>query len=42
MNSYNQEMAPWAFGKIGALREALLAMEGNYRYYYMGMNALRP
>ncbi|KAI9885991.1 MAG: SM-like, degradation of cytoplasmic mRNAs and positively regulates transcription initiation [Watsoniomyces obsoletus] len=33
---YNQEMTPWAFGKIGALREALLAMEGNYRYYYMG------
>ena len=29
-------MTPWAFGKLGALREAAFAIEGRYRYYYMG------
>lgn len=29
-------MAPWNLGKVSALREAALAAEGEYRYYYMG------
>lgn len=34
--SYHQDVTPWAFGKIGALREAAMAVERKYRYYYMG------
>ncbi|KAI9746959.1 MAG: Arginyl-tRNA--protein transferase 1 [Lichina confinis] len=33
---YHQDVTPWAFGKLGALREAAFAIEGRYRYYYMG------
>ena len=34
---YRQDMTAWSFGKLGALREASMAIEGDYRYYYMGM-----
>ncbi|KAI9869362.1 MAG: Arginyl-tRNA--protein transferase 1 [Trichoglossum hirsutum] len=33
---YHEEVSSWNFGKLSALREAALAKEGGYRYYYMG------
>ncbi|KAI9879423.1 MAG: Arginyl-tRNA--protein transferase 1 [Pleopsidium flavum] len=33
---YHQDVSDWNFGKISALRETALAVEGGYRYYYMG------
>ncbi|KAI9718271.1 MAG: hypothetical protein M1812_004261 [Candelaria pacifica] len=32
---YHDDFKEWSFGKISALREAALAVEGGYRYYYM-------
>ncbi|TLD37058.1 Arginine-tRNA-protein transferase [Venturia nashicola] len=33
---YHSDFEQWSFGKISALREAALAFEGGYQYYYMG------
>ena len=33
---YHEDFSEWNFGKISALRETALALEGRYRYYYMG------
>ncbi|KAF2830211.1 arginine-tRNA-protein transferase 1 [Ophiobolus disseminans] len=33
---YHSDFEQWHFGKLSALREAALALEGNYEYYYMG------
>lgn len=33
---YHEDYAKWSFGKLSACREAALALEGGYRYYYMG------
>jgi arginyl-tRNA---protein transferase len=33
---YHSDFEKWAFGKLSALREACLALEGHYDYYYMG------
>lgn len=33
---YHSDFEQWSFGKISALREAALAREGGYQYYYMG------
>ncbi|KAL8630826.1 hypothetical protein Q9189_003495 [Teloschistes chrysophthalmus] len=33
---YHQDVKEWSFGKLSALREISLAIEGNYPYYYMG------
>ncbi|RJE17590.1 hypothetical protein PHISCL_10073 [Aspergillus sclerotialis] len=33
---YDPDFEQWEFGKISALREIALTMEGDYRYYYMG------
>lgn len=33
---YHSDFEQWSFGKISALREAALALEGGYQYYYMG------
>jgi arginine-tRNA-protein transferase len=33
---YHSDFAEWQFGKLSALREAALALEGGYQYYYMG------
>lgn len=33
---YHSDFERWGFGKISALREAALAREFEYRYYYMG------
>jgi arginyl-tRNA---protein transferase len=33
---YHSDFDKWAFGKLSALREACLALEGHYDYYYMG------
>lgn len=33
---YHSEYEKWQFGKLSALREAALAIEGGYQYYYMG------
>lgn len=34
--SYDPDFEPWQLGKLSALREIALAVEGHYRYYYMG------
>jgi len=33
---YHSEFEKWSFGKLSALREAALAVEKGYDYYYMG------
>lgn len=33
---YHSDYEKWQFGKLSALREAALAIEGGYQYYYMG------
>lgn len=33
---YHEDFENWSFGKIGAMREAALAVEGGYINYYMG------
>ncbi|KAI4702198.1 hypothetical protein J4E81_002560 [Alternaria sp. BMP 2799] len=33
---YHSDFEQWQFGKLSALREASLALEGGYQYYYMG------
>lgn len=33
---YHSDHEKWQFGKLSALREAALAIEGGYQYYYMG------
>lgn len=33
---YHSDFEKWSFGKLSALREAVLALEGGYQYYYMG------
>jgi hypothetical protein len=33
---YHSDYEQWQFGKLSALREAALALEGGYQYYYMG------
>ncbi|KAL4893196.1 arginine-tRNA-protein transferase [Aspergillus ambiguus] len=33
---YDPEYEAWEFGKLSAMREIALALEGQYQYYYMG------
>lgn len=33
---YHSDFEKWSFGKLSALREASLTLEGGYEYYYMG------
>ncbi|MCJ1407973.1 Arginyl-tRNA--protein transferase 1 [Ptychographa xylographoides] len=33
---YHDSVSEWEFGKLSALQEITLALEGGYRYYYMG------
>jgi arginine-tRNA-protein transferase len=33
---YHSDFEQWSFGKISAMREATLALEAGYQYYYMG------
>lgn len=33
---YHSDFEKWSFGKLSALREATLTLEGGYQYYYMG------
>jgi len=33
---YHSDFEQWHFGKLSAMREAALALEGGYQYYYMG------
>lgn len=33
---YHENVNDWNFGKLSALREIAMAVEGGYRYYYMG------
>ncbi|KAL8953893.1 MAG: hypothetical protein Q9222_000267 [Ikaeria aurantiellina] len=33
---YHRDVQDWYFGKLSALREISMALEGGYRYYYMG------
>lgn len=33
---YHPDFEKWSLGKLSALREAALALEGGYEYYYMG------
>ena len=37
IRSYDPEYEDWNFGKLSALREMALAIEGRYEYYYMGI-----
>ena len=37
---YDEDVNDWNFGKLSALREIALALEGGYRYYYMGTSNL--
>lgn len=34
---YHEDYRAWGFGKLSACREAALAREGGYQYYYMGI-----
>lgn len=34
--SYHSDFIDWNFGKLSVMREINLAIEGGYRYYYMG------
>jgi hypothetical protein len=36
IRSYDPEYEQWEFGKLSALREIALTIEGSYQYYYMG------
>jgi arginine-tRNA-protein transferase len=36
-DSYDPEYEVWELGKLSALREIALAVEGQHRYYYMGL-----
>ncbi|KAJ9665558.1 Arginyl-tRNA--protein transferase 1 [Coniosporium apollinis] len=33
---YHEDFEKWSFGKLSALREAALALEAGYEFYYMG------
>ena len=33
---YHSDFSQWGFGKLSACREAALAAEEGYQYYYMG------
>lgn len=33
---YHQDFEMWSFGKLSAVREAALALQGGYEHYYMG------
>ncbi|KAM0719537.1 hypothetical protein Q7P37_003667 [Cladosporium fusiforme] len=33
---YHRDFEKWSLGKLSALRETALALEGGYQYYYMG------
>lgn len=33
---YHSDFEKWSFGKLSAMREAALTLEGGYDYYYMG------
>lgn len=33
---YHSDFSQWGFGKLSACREAALAAEEGYKYYYMG------
>lgn len=33
---YHSDVEQWQFGKLSALQEAALTLEGGYKYYYMG------
>ena len=36
--SYDPDFEEWQVGKLSALREIALALEGQYGYYYMGQH----
>jgi arginyl-tRNA--protein-N-Asp/Glu arginylyltransferase len=33
---YHSDFEKWSLGKLSALQEATLTLEGGYQYYYMG------
>ncbi|KAF2263244.1 arginine-tRNA-protein transferase 1 [Lojkania enalia] len=33
---YHSDFDQWSFGKLSAIRETVLTLEGEYQYYYMG------
>lgn len=39
---YHENVNDWNFGKLSALREIAMAVEGGYRYYYMGKQFFLP
>lgn len=36
MERYHEGVSDWNFGKLSALRETSMALEDDYRWYYMG------
>lgn len=40
LRSYDPEFEDWELGKISALFEIALALNENYKYYYMGTLAV--
>ena len=36
VHRYHESVSDWNFGKLSALREVALAIEGSYDWYYMG------
>ena len=39
---YHEDFNEWDFGKLSAMREITLAIEENYRFYYMGSQFPAP
>ena len=37
MDRYHDTVESWEFGKLSAIQEIALAIEGGYSYYYMGI-----
>ena len=35
---YHTSVSDWNFGKLSALQEIALTLEGGYRFYYMGQS----
>lgn len=39
---YHDSVENWEFGKLSAMQEIALAVEGGYNYYYMGICLAGP
>ena len=39
---YHRDVSCWDFGKLSVLREIDLALQGGYKFYYMGKKQYNP